>query len=118
MNRLELREPREPVRAELPQLRCDQGRRRRRKENLAPVTRVGDSGDADDVETDVALVGEERGARVQADANPHLRVTRPRAVGKRALGVRGRGRRILRRVEGPEHLVATRIDLMSSVGTE
>ena len=76
-----------------------------RDEHLPAVAGGGDAGGAVDVAADVALLGQERRPRVQAD--PHL----DRAGGER-LGHRRRGgERARRGREGEEEGVALRVDL-------
>ena len=96
--------------AQVCQLLLDELRRGRRDQHLAAKTHGCNAGGSVDISADVALVSEQRRARVQAD--PHL--DRPR---RQRLGHRLRGRnRPRRRGEGEEECVALRVHLNAALG--
>jgi hypothetical protein len=95
----------EPVLAEIAQLDLDQWSCRGRDEDLTSVAAGGDAGCPVDVVSDVALLGEERRAGVQA--HPDLDRTRGERLGE---GSR-RSERIRRGPEGEEEGVALRVHL-------
>ena len=116
---LEVREPLEPVRAEIADLDAgDERRRGRGEQDLTPVARRGDPRGADHVQPGVALLAELGHAGVQAD--PHLDdalvrpvvVADPRLAGERS----GEGR--LGLLEDRGELVARRVDLCAAVGRD
>ena len=83
-----------------------------REEDLAAVAAGGDARGAVDVDADVALVGEERRAAVEA----HAHADRP---GRELLGRGGgRGERGGSGGEGDEERVALRVDLDAAAGAE
>ena len=101
----------QPVLAEVGERRpLDELGGRMREEDLAAVAGGGDARGEVDVVADVALLGDERRARVQAD--PHLDRARRERLGHR----RGRGERPGARREGEEEGVALRVDLDPALG--
>ena len=102
----------EPVLAEVGQLVLDELGGRLREDDLAAVARGGDARSEVDVVADVALVGEQRRAGVQADAHAD------RARLSASVIARGRGDRPRRRGEGEEERVALRVHLDAAVGGE
>ena len=95
----------QPVQAEVAHLGTGEIRGRLRQEHLPAVPGGGDPRRPVHVEPDVALVGPERLARVQAHPHAH------RAVRKRALRVGGGRHGVGRAREGDEERVALRVDL-------
>ena len=83
----------------------EQVARRVRQENLPTVAGGGDPGRTVHVHSDVALVRQQRLARV--DAHPHGDAV----LLKKSLRVAGRGRRVARTAEGDEEGVALGVDL-------
>ena len=77
-------------------------------------------GDAVDVDSDVALVGEHRGSGVDAGANANARGRRPLRLREGALAVGGGRDRILPppRECSQSILVAARVDLVAAVRAE
>ena len=116
---LEVREPLQPVRAEIAHLDAgDEGRRGRREQDLAAVARCGDARRADHVEARVALLAEERHTRVEAD--PHLDddLVRPLVVADPLLAGERSGEGRLRLLEDRGELVARRVHLDAAVGCD
>ena len=90
---------------EVGQLHRHKGRRRRRDEHLAAVAGGGDASSAVHVVADVALLGQQRSARVQACS--HANGAGLERLGHRQCGCGGAGSRR----EREEERVALRVDL-------
>ena len=104
----------EPMQAQVVQVGVvDQLRGGGTDQDLAAVAGGGDAGGAVDVGPDVALVGQQRGAGVEADADPD-RSPRP----GRRVRLGRRGQRAGRGREGDEEGVALGVDLDPAVARE
>ena len=100
----------EAVLAEVTQLVLDEGGTGGGHEHLSAVAGCGDAGGAVDVSADVALLGEERRARVQANA--HLNRARGEPLNERLRRAQCRGSTR----EGEEEGVSLRVDLDAPLG--
>jgi hypothetical protein len=113
---LGIRQPLQPMRAEVAGLDPrDERRGRRRQEHLTAVPGRGDAKGADHVEARVALLAEQRDTRVESHAHLDRHALRPAVVPYPALS---RERRVERRVRLLEHggeLVTRRVDLSAAV---
>jgi hypothetical protein len=98
------------VLAEVLEPELDELRRGGRDEHLPAVTTSGDASGAMDVAADVALVGEERRPRVQADAH------RDGAGGERLIERRSRLKRARSGREGEEERVSLGVHLDPALG--
>src|SRR5207253_4139185 len=103
----------EPVLAEIAEWKrsgLQQGRGRRREQDLASVSRRRDPRRPVDVEADVVVVRNERLARVQAHANTD------RCRRKARLRLSSTGDGVARRREDAEERISLRVDLDTAVG--
>ena len=76
------------------------------EEYLPSVARLGDACGSVDVETDVAVLSENRLAGVDSHAHPHAGAFRPLVRGQPALSLDRGGQRVPRLLKGDEELVA------------
>ncbi len=102
----------EPVESKVADLCVDESTSRLRKQHLAAVAAGGDARALVHVEADIALLGQDGLARVQAHANPD------RARGEHVLGRPCSGDPVARPGEGDEEGVALRVHLDAPVGDE
>jgi hypothetical protein len=100
------------VLAEVSEVGVDEARRRVGEHYLAAVRRGADARGTMDVDTNIALIGEERGSRVQAHTNPQL------PAGERCLALLRCHHSTGGCREGIEESVSLRIDLHSAVALE
>ena len=105
----------EPVLAEIAEWKrsgLEQGRGRRREQDLASVSRSRDPRRSVDVEADVVVVRHERLARVQAHANTDRRRRKAR------LCLSGTGDGVARGREHAEERISLRVDLDTAMGSK